>query len=323
MGKAGLFCAAAILLISCSAVLADLSAFSDYTAVSEIGVSGLQSSYSADTKTWTALPDYMFTLGPERVTYPHGVGQVPSPGGTIGKVFDEGVMGVKSQGGDLMIQVAGGLNPLTGYYHNGWKTWYGQGDVFVTVEDTTGISHFALLNSWARDGAGNPLTLDGGHFDAAQEFHTGLDSDTGATIGSNLEGHLVSLSSTDDVVMAGGTGSYDPGYSVGGLPEGLDYRIYAQGGTDTGDAGLAHSEEAAYGQTWYIQTWTVPTNWLSSDPVFNIGLHNAPSCANDQIGMVTVVPAPGAFVLALAGLGSVGLIGKKKTRSSRERSARS
>ena len=308
MNKANFLCTAMILLISCSAVSADLSSeFAGYTTVSEVGVSGLQSSYYADTKSGVTLPDYMFSLGPEHVSYPHGVGQVPSPGGGLGRVFDEGIMGIKVQGDDLMIKVAGGLNPLEGYYYSGWGTWYGQGDVFITVEDTAGISHFALLNSWPTDGT-SYRTLDGGHFDTAQEFHT-----LGGTGGTKLQGHLVSLSSTDDVVLAGGQGSYRPSYSP--PPQGLDYRVYAQAGTDIGDAGLEHSSVwdvglGGVGQDWFIQTWTFPSNWLSSDPVFIIGLHKSPSCGNDQIGMVTVVPAPGALVLGLLGFGTIGFVGK-------------
>ena len=314
--RTSLFCAGLMLLICSSAASANLSAeFDGYTAVWEVGVSGLQSSYSTDTKSGITLPGYMPSLGPERVTYPHGVGQVPSPGGAVGRVFDEGAMGVKVQGGSLMIRVAGGLNPLEGYYYSGWKTWYGQGDVFITVEDTAGIGHFALLNSWPKDG-GDYVELNGGHFDDARQFHTGEAS------GTNLEGHLVSLSSTDHVIRAGGAGSYHPGYSSGGLPQGLDYRIYAQGGTDIGDAGLAHSQLTDLGQQWYIQTWTFPTNWLSSDSVFSVGLHKAASCANDQIGVVTVVPAPGALLLGLAGFGTIGFI-RKTARKAPKKPAKS
>ena len=221
---------------------------------------------------------------------------------------------LRVQGGNLMIKVAGGLNPLQGYYYSGWDTWYSQGDVFVTVEDTAGISHFALLNSWPTAGA-SYRTLNGGHFDAAQGFHTGAGG------GTNLQGHLVSLSSTDDVVLAGGRGSYRPDYSA--PPEGLDYRVYAQAGMDMGDAGLEHSSVwdvglGAQEQDWFIQTWTFPTNWLSSDPVFTIGLHKSASCGNDQIGIVTVVPAPGALVLGLLGFGTIGFIGKMARIGSRK-----
>ena len=289
MKKAVAASAVVLVLGSCSAVLADLATeFSGFNSVSEIGVSGLKSSYHTPTKAGNTQPDFLFTLSNERVSYPHGVGQVPSPGGSIGKAFDEGVLGVKVQGGNLTVKVAGALNPQTGYYHSGWKTWYGQGDVFVTVADSAGIGHFALLNSWARDGSGALRSLDGGHYDQAQTFHVGR------------EGYLVRLDANGDVVRVGGTGAYSPTYSP--APEGLDYRSYAQGGTDIGNAGLVHSNVADFGQTWYIQTWTVPLRWLSSDPAFDIGLHKTASCGNDQIGMVARVPAPGAAVLGLAGI---------------------
>jgi len=311
MKKTDLFCAGVILFVSCSAVWGDLSyAFKGYNYVSEVGVSGLESSYYDDTKnantTGTTIPDYMFSLGPGRVSYPHGIGTIPSPGGAVGQAFDEGALGLKMQGGNLVVQVAGSLNPLSGYYNSGWNTWYGQGDVFITVEDNAGISHFALLNDWARDDSGNYRELNGGYFDGAQEFHTGVDDPTTTFVpGADLQGHLVSLSLESDVVLAGGTGSYRPSYSP--PPVGLDYRVYAQGGTDAGDAGLVHSTTTDAGmvidpQKWYIQTWTVPTAWLSSDQVFTVGLHKAASCGNDQIGMVTAVPAPGALLLGGLGL---------------------
>lgn len=303
--KTRFLCGAVAFLFLCSAASADLaSVFDGYAAVREIGVSGLQSSYYAPTKAGNTLPGYMVSLGPDRVSYPHGIGEVPSPGGSIGRAFDQGVIGMKLVGGDLLIRFAGALNPLTGYYYGGWNTWYGQGDVFVTVEDTLGVSHFALLNSWARDAAGSYRALNGGYFDAAQAFHTGGGG------GPDLQGHLVSLSAYSDVVRTGGRGSYRPSYSSGGLPQGLDYRVYAQGGADIGDAGLEHFSVNEFGQDWFVQTWTLPTNWLSSDPVFTLGLHTAPSCSNDQIGMVSVVPVPGALLLGLAGFGTIGLVRK-------------
>ncbi len=301
MNKANVLCAGMILLISCSAVWADLSTeFSGYTWVKENKVSGLKSSIET-----AKIPSSMFTLGPDRVSYPGSIGTVPSPGGSTGQHFDEGGLGVKVQGGNLILRVAGGLDPLNGWYYSHYKTWYSQGDVFITVDDSqAGVKNFALLNSWPTDGT-DYLELDGGHYDDAQKFHT-----LGGAGGTSLEGHLVSLSSNNHVVFFGGTGAYTPG-----TVDGLDSRAYAQGGTNIGNAGLVHITTTDEGlvnpnQTWYIQTWTFPTNWLSSDPVFTIGLHKVASCGNDQIGMVTVVPAPGALVLGLAGFGTMGFVGK-------------
>ena len=300
MAKRNLFCAGLILLISCSAAVADLSSeFAGYDWVKENKVSGLKSSIEM-----TEIPTSMFTLGPERVSYPSG-GQVPSPGGSVGELFDEGALGVKVQGGNLILRVAGALNPLSGREHR--STWYGQGDVFITVDDSgAGVMNFALLNSWPSDGGGY-LELDHGHYNAAQEFHTGQVS------GTNLQGHLVSLSSVGDVVFIGGTGAYAPG-SV----DGLDSRSYAQGGTDRGDAGLVHTTTTDEGLvtsdlTWYIQTWTFPTDWLSSEPEFTMGLHKIASCGNDQIGMVTVVPVPGAVLLGILGLSTAGWRLRRRT----------
>ncbi len=261
----------------------------------------------------------MFSLGgpsgTKHVTYPHGIGQVPSPGGTQGRLFDEGVLGVKVQGGDLIVQVAGGLNPQTGYYYDGWDTWFGQGDVFLTVADSSGTSNFALLSAWAKDIAGsyrrlgvldrnpydgvyNDRNLNNDPYEIARQFHMGL------------EGQLVSLSTDSDVALTGGRGSYYPGYHGNGLPHGLDYRVFAQGGSSVGDAGLV-AGTVSDGQQWFLQTWTVPLDWLSTDQSFTVGLHSAVSCSNDQIGLTTqVVPVPAALILGLAGFGTVGLVGK-------------
>lgn len=298
-----------VLCVGGGALHADLSSeFAGFEAVWEIGVSGLESSYHSPTKIGTTLPNYLPVLGPGRVTYP--VGQVPSPGGSLGQIFDEGVLGVNVQGGSLVLRVAGGLDPLTGYWHSGWNTWYGQGDVFVTVEDSVGIRHYALLNAWARDSCGAPLTLDGSAFDQAQAFHV-----TGGAGGTSLEGHLVSLTQDNHVALTAGAGSYDPSYVP--APWGLDYRALAQGGTVLGDAGLTHDSTWDIGlgdvnQEWYLQTWTVPIDWLSSDSVFTIALHKTTTCGNDQIGDLYVVPAPSAVVLGALGLGLVGWARKRR-----------
>ncbi|MCD6304138.1 MAG: hypothetical protein J7M21_04165 [Planctomycetes bacterium] len=311
-----------VLAVGCIAVLlaggtarADLaSEFNGYDSINEVGVSGLRSSYHQAIRAGDPLPDFMFTLGPDRVSYPHGIGTVPSPGGSTGRAFDNGRLGVRVENGLALIRMAGALNPLTGRYYGGWHTWYSQGDLFLTVEDSAGISQFALLNAWPRDGS-TPRSLNGGHFTLAQAFHT-----QGGAGGSSLEGHLVRLAGDADVALAGGSGAYYVGYNP--APVGLDYRTYAQGGLDIGDAALAHTSTIDTGlggvdMTWYIQTWTVPLGWLSSDSTFTIGLHSAASCGNDQIGMIAqvgeppIVPAPGAFVLASLGLATVGWLKRR------------
>ncbi len=289
----------AVVLGSVALAQADLvQTFADFNAVWEIGVSGLQSSYFADTKigrpltgpiTSSALP----VFGPNRVTYPSGVGPVPSPGGAVGLNFDQGVLGMKLVDDNVIFQLATALNPQTGYYYSGWHTWYGQGDLFVDLADCAGVRHFALLNTWSRDANGNPISLNGGHFSAAQSFHL-----TGGAGGSSLEGHLVRLNADSNVTLTGGTGAYGPSSA----PLGLDLRTSASGGTDLGSAGLVQSSVLNAGRTWYLQTWSVGRGTLSTDPTFNLGLHAAPSCGNDQIGGLYSIPEPGPLVLFAAGI---------------------
>lgn len=293
-----------LLLIVATLVIGTVSAsadlhheFTGFDTVWEVGVSGQESSYHADTRSGTPLSgattaNSLASFGPNRVSYPSGIGPVPSPGGAVGRNFDQGVLGTKIEGGKLVVRLAGGLNPQAGYYHNGWHTWYGQGNVFVTVGDSAGISHFALLSAWARDAAGNPISLNGGHFDAARAFHVG-----GGAGGSSLEGHLIRLTADADITPTGGTGSYD----AGNAPAGLDLRAFAEGGQDVADASLTHSSLWDLGQTWYLQTWTIGLSGLSSDPAFSIGLHSVASCGNDQIGDCRAVPEPSSVLLALGG----------------------
>jgi hypothetical protein len=291
--------AVAVLLTSCSAVWADLaSQFPGFTSVNyEVGQSGLKSNYDS-TRLGTTIPTGMMTFETSHVQYPGVSGTVPSPGGTVGLLFDEGAIGVRVDGGDLVVQVASAVNPQTGVNYGG--TDYGQGDVFVTVKDTVGVRQFALLNDWARGSTGGPLALNGGYFIDAQNFHT-----AGGAGGTSLEGYLVRLTDESHVLRYGGTAAYTTAYDV----DGLDYRAYAKGGTDKWDAELATTSFSDSGKTWYIQTWTVSLNWLSSDSVFDIGLHVAPSCGNDQIGLLAdvVVPVPGAILLGMLGLSAAGL----------------
>lgn len=285
MKRAILF-GAVSLLLSCSTVWADLlDQFDGFTYVNEIGDSGLKSDNGA-TKLPTSIPE----LGPGQVSYPSGVGTVPSPGGAVGKIFDQGVLGVMTDGGNLIVKLAGGLNPATGYYYSGWQSTYGQGDVFITVQDDTGVKNFALLSQWGANVHLGKSTET--YYNTAQSFH------------ADYQGFLVELTADQHVVLTSGAGAYTPGAS--NSPAGLDYRIFAQDGTVVGDAGLV-TGAVNDGQMWYLQTWTVPLSWLSSDPVFQIGLHAATSCSNDQIALTTtVVPVPAAAILGMLGLGVAG-----------------
>ncbi len=289
---------AVLLAAAVSVARADLTqSFQNLNSVWEIGSSGLQSSYFGDTKlgqpvTGATTGNLLETLGPARVSYGSGVGPVPSPGGSLGQQFDQGVLGFRTDGHELVFQLATALNPLTGYYYNGYHSWYNQGDLFVDVADDAGLRHFALLNTWGRDSEGSPISLNGGHFSAAQTFHL-----SGGTGGSSLEGHLVQLSTNNQVTMTGGTGAYDGSNA----PTGLDLRTYASGGVDLGSAGLLNATTTYSEHTWYVQTWTFDRTELSAASVFDIGLHAAASCGNDQIGAIYTVPEPATLLLGIFG----------------------
>lgn len=289
-------------VVACTGIArADLiQQFTGFDSIWEVGTSGLRSSYDTDTKNNASVSGAMTanslpTFGPQRVSYPNGVGEVPSPGGSVGTHFDQGVLGVKTEGGNLVVQLATGLNPLTGYFYNGWNTWYGQGDMFIDVADDAGISHYAVLNNWGRDSHGNPISLNGGHFNAAQAFHVGGSGR------ANLEGHLVELVTNSDVTITGGTGSY----GTSNAPTGLDLRTFADGGTDCGSANLVQASLSDRGQSWYVQTWTINLSSLSTDRTYDIALHASASCGNDQIGGSFNVPEPSSIVLVLSGLVAV------------------
>lgn len=304
-----------------NADLAGSTIFDGFEAVFEEDITGLRSTYDVPTRSGNNVPDVMFSLSGQRVSYP-GVGEEPSPGLPQGRAFDEGAMGLRVNGANLVVRVAGRLDPLSGVRYNG--TWYGQGDVFVTVQDTDGVSQFALLNSWARRNDGQYRNIGRGYFNLARSFHA-----AGGKDGASLEGHLVELALSGDVALVGGPGSYSP--TRKNNPPGLDYRTYAQGRIDdpndpdyaAKNANLQHAAEDLNpdphkDDVWYIQTWEFPASWISDDHLFDIGLHKTASCGNDQIGMLSTVSvpippniqvsAPRAAVLGMIGLTIVGWV---------------
>ena len=107
-----------------------------FESVFEQNVSGLRSSYHAYTQGSSGannMPNEMFILLDQRICYP-GVGEVPSPGGSTGRLFDEGAIGLKIEGGNVVVKVAGRLDPKKGIRLSG--IWYSQGDMFITVDDS-------------------------------------------------------------------------------------------------------------------------------------------------------------------------------------------
>ncbi len=105
------------------------------------------------------------------------------------------------------------------------------------------------------------------------------------------------LSTNNQVTMTGGTGAYDGSNA----PTGLDLRTYASGGVDLGSASLLNAATTYSGHTWYLQTWTFDRSELSTASVFDIGLHAAASCGNDQIGARYTVPEPASLLLGILG----------------------
>jgi hypothetical protein len=291
--------------------------------VNEVGVSGMESSYYQYTRPdpfpLILVPAVMPSLGFNRVSYPDGVGAVPSPGAYSAidaRTFDEGMFGVQVKDGTLTVRVASGMDPKVGAYDGGWARWYDQGDLFVSVQDSLGVRQYALLNTWRQDANGSFLQIDDGSFNTAQAFHVGK------------VGALVQLATNSQVAQYGGGGAYDPTYHY--VPTttngyGLDYRAFAQGGSVISGTDYLTLDQAAvqapgYGgvvQNWYLETWTVPFSMFSSDQTATFGFHIAFDCGNDQIGWVgdlpsaphvgQQVPAPAAIVLGLIGITSLGL----------------
>lgn len=289
-----------IVLIAGSTVAhADLlSTFNGYDAVWGIGSSGYQSSYHADTKageavsgalTGNQLPSFSKSL----VSYPSGIGEVPSPGGAVGAQYDQGVLGLAHFDDGLSFLLATAIDPRVGVYNKAWKTWYGQGDLFVDVADSRGIRHYALLNAWAHESDGDPLAINRDFHSDAANFHL-----HGGAADSDITGSLVMLESDADVSLSGGRGAY----TSKNAPAGLDLRLYAKGGSHVADGNLTITEVIDNDKTWYLQNWTIPAAALSTDVSYDVALHSAASCGNDQIGMTLSVPEPASMMLTLLGL---------------------
>jgi hypothetical protein len=314
------FCASAIIAVAvlgfASMALADVSA-----SVSEIGTSGQQSSYYANspsnndmTSNWfTTMP----TLSSQLVNYTDGsTGTVPSPGMNSpaeAAQFDQGTLALNISGGQVKVTLTTAMSPTAGYFDNGyWQRWYGQGDVFLSVDNAGAVKQYALLNNM-------PTVLDDGSFDAARNFRSG----TGATAAT---GDLVELGNTSQVAYIAGNGSYSATGGYGPDAVGLDGRIYAQGGTPVGDGTLSiTSTPNSFGYdgqsvTWYTETWTFAEGDLGAFD--EISLHSATTCGNDQIGLDSglitsngprggTVPAPAAVLLGVLGLAGIGALKRR------------
>ena len=324
--------------------------------VNGFGVTGFQSSYYFDTmdddpnipafphdgglSDWVGQPTSVHNLNESaRVSY---YGSEEPSGGSA---FDEAALGWHyddtSGVRNLVIRVAGGINPLTGTPHAGIV--FGQGDMFVTIDDTEaipgpdgvlgtgddldgGVRQYALTNSWASD-SGGPINIGGTFYNDAKTFHTAA----GPGYRSTNEGTLVEFDMTQvdphatevrEVALVGGPNAFS---ADGFYPVGMDGRVFAQDddpAVSPINANLVHTSTTEGSQTLYIQTWTIPLSALtvfdtSLDPGnkygFDMGLHKMASCGNDQIGLTVrltdeaPVPAPAALILGMLGLSIVGV----------------
>lgn len=306
------FLAVAVLGLG-SAALADVS-----VSVDQKGTSGSVSSYYTNNygneivSNWfTTMP----TLGPTLVYYTDAnVGAVPSPGmysPAEAAQFDAGTLALNITGGTVTVQMTTAMNPTTGYHDGSWNEWYGQGDMFLSVDNAGTVKQYALLNTM-------PPVLDDGGYDAARNFRTG---------GGAAPGDLVLLGNAGQVSYITGNGSYSgpSGYGADGV--GLDSRIYANGGTvvaatafsngGQGTPGIGYDNQAV---NWYTETWTFAASNLGSFD--DIALHSAMTCGNDQIGLDSGlivynranVPAPAAVLLGLLGLTGVGFLKRRMAK---------
>jgi len=313
-------------------VSADLgTVFSGYQWINENLTAGLKSDYYGETmgtnppsQGWDGQPTGMFSLD----NTPIFASNQPSGG----DMFDESAIGVKYEVIDdvvtLVVRAAGRINPATGYDPptEYGTTVFGQGDVFLTVDDTAmsgGVRQYGLLNFW-------PDTPIGGsegvaHFKKAKDFHVVTADDD-----ENREGFVVEFDMTQppdpgQVTLTGGASAYA---GTGIAPEGLDARVYANGGTFVADGNITNDLYKADGTittvlaegVWWVQTWEVPVNDITgfdidsvSEYDFMIGLHKTTTCGNDQIGFLVPideggpVPVPGALILGMLGLGVIGI----------------
>lgn len=306
--RSSILATVAVALITTTAAYADLTAvFSGFDATWGIGTSGHKSSYHDDTVagnpvagglTGSALP----VFSPDLVSYPAGIGEVPSPGGAIGLEYDQGAIGIAATPGGLSIRLASALDPRLGVFNDRRQVWYGQGDVFVAVNDSDGVRHYALLNEWAKDGDDLPIDINHGYFNAARDFHL-----AGGNGGESLIGDLVELKFNGDVALSGGSEAYGPGNA----PDGLDLRMFAEDGDFVADGDLTITEVIDSNRTWYVQTWTVPLDAFSGDASYKLALHAGVSCGNDQAGGIFFIPEPTSFVLLAIGL----LVTARRARS--------
>ena len=240
-----------------------------------VGTTGRHSSYHGfglDDDECFEVPSF----GEERVRFSGRL--IPA----AGVEYDEGVIGVRIDGDDLVVAVAAGVGSQKWTRGNGGNI-IGQGDLFVTVRQNGDLYQFALLNDL---NSGKSLANEG-RWRAAQMFRYSDQAEVG---------HAVLLTSEDHVSTSGGNQGHERG---GNSPVGLDERVFARGGEDTGVGKLDHYEfdaqqplEGREVVTWNVSEWTIPLTVLGDEEeAMTLAFHIAPSCGNDQIGGEVRVPS--------------------------------
>ena len=271
------------------------------------------------------------------VSYPYGIGNVPSPGGASGEKVDLEALYWRLNG-DLAqpsLQVLLATSVDDHAYFRSWQRHYRLGDLFLDMDGDGVYDFVSVTTDW--DGGGiQPWRA----YDPATGTYRSLDHD--AAPGSLYQiSHPAEAVVTPDSQVAtiigpgGGYGDYpdiesvvrpwvvdqDPG-KVGaaiGLA-GLAKQSYSYGpswgGGYYGDYpnqpnGTLFSED----NTWFYE-WTIPLYWidpdgsLTAENVQHIGLHLALECGNDLIaheGTPIVRPQDGPFVPEPASSAAVAL----------------